>query len=86
MKDFGVEIIDSPWPEVCKEALVADEIKLMIQVNGKLRGQIMVPAHANREEIEQAMLSHPDTIRFVREATVRKVIVVPCKLVNVVAK
>ena len=86
VKDFGVEIIDSPWPEVCKEALVADEIKLMIQVNGKLRGQIMVPAQASREEIEQAVLSHPDTIRFVGEATVRKVIVVPGKLVNVVAK
>lgn len=86
VKDFGVEIIDSPWPEVCKEALVADEIKLMIQVNGKLRGQIMVPAQASREEIEQAVLAHPDTIRFVGEATVRKVIVVPGKLVNVVAK
>ena len=86
MKDFGVEIIDSPWPEVCKEALVADEIKLMIQVNGKLRGQIMVPAQASREEIEQAVLAHPDTIRFVGDATVRKVIVVPGKLVNVVAK
>ena len=86
VKDFGVEIIDAPWPEVCKEALVADEIKLMIQVNGKLRGQIMVPAQASREEIEQAVLAHPDTIRFVGEATVRKVIVVPGKLVNVVAK
>ena len=86
VKDFGVEIIDAPWPEVCKEALVADEIKLMIQVNGKLRGQIMVPAQASHEEIEQAVLAHPDTIRFVGEATVRKVIVVPGKLVNVVAK
>ena len=46
----------------------------------------MVPAQASREEIEQAVLSHPDTIRFVGEATVRKVIVVPGKLVNVVAK
>ena len=58
----------------------------MIQVNGKLRGQIMVPAQASREEIEQAVLAHPDTIRFVGGATVRKVIVVPGKLVNVVAK
>ena len=46
----------------------------------------MVPAQASREEIEQAVLAHPDTIRFVGDATVRKVIVVPGKLVNVVAK
>ena len=86
VKTFGVDIIDAPWPEVREDALVADEIKLMIQVNGKLRGQIMVPAQASRQEIEQAVLAHPDTIRFVAEATVRKVIVVPGKLVNVVAQ
>ena len=86
VETFGTEIIDAPWPEIRAEALVADEIKLMIQVNGKLRGQIMVPAEASREEIEKAVLAHPDTVRFVGEATVRKVIVVPGKLVNVVAK
>ena len=58
----------------------------MVQVNGKLRGQILVPADADRAAIEAAALANPDVKRFVGEATVRKVIVVPGKLVNVVAK
>ena len=61
-------------------------MKYVIQVNGKLRGQIMVAASASREDIEKAVLAHPDVVRFVGEATVRKIIVVPNKLVNVVAK
>ena len=82
----GTELIDAPWPEVNESALEVDEVKYVIQVNGKLRGQIMVPAGASREDIEKAVLAHPDVVRFVGEATVRKVIVVPNKLVNVVAK
>ena len=82
----GTELIDAPWPEVNESALEVDEVKYVIQVNGKLRGQIMVPAGAPREDIEKAVLAHPDVVRFVGEATVRKVIVVPNKLVNVVAK
>ena len=69
-----------------EKALVADELKLVVQVNGKLRGQILVPADADRAAIEAAALANPDVKRFVGEATVRKVIVVPGKLVNVVAK
>ncbi len=86
VKVFGTELIDAPWPVVDAADLVADEIKLMLQVNGKLRGQMMVPAASSREDIEKAAAEHPDVKRFVGEAVIRKIIVVPGKLVNVVAK
>lgn len=86
VKVFGTELIDAPWPVVDAADLVADEIKLMLQVNGKLRGQMMVPATSSREDIEKAAAEHPDVKRFVGEAVIRKIIVVPGKLVNVVAK
>lgn len=82
----GTELIDAPWPEVNESALEVDEVKYVIQVNGKLRGQIMIPTGASREDIEKTVLAHPDVQRFVGDATVRKVIVVPNKLVNVVAR
>lgn len=80
------DLIDAKWPEVDVHALVADEIKYVIQVNGKLRGEMMVPAEFSREEIEKAALANEDAIRFIGDATVRKVIVVPKRLVNIVAK
>lgn len=80
------ELIDAPWPVVNEKALVADEVLYVLQVNGKLRGQMTVPASASKEEIEAAAVANEVVQRFVGEATVRKVIVVPGKLVNVVAK
>ena len=85
-KLYGTELIDAPWPEIDESALVADELKLVVQVNGKLRGQILVPASASREEIEKTAVSAPEVAKFIGEATVRKIIVVPGKLVNIVAK
>lgn len=82
----GTEIIDAAWPNVDEKALVADELMLVVQVNGKLRGQITVAASADRETIEQTALANPDVQRFVGDATVRKIIIVPGKLVNIVAK
>ncbi len=83
---FKSEIIDAPWPVVDEKALVAEEVLYVLQVNGKLRGQMTVPADASREDIEAAAKANADVVRFVGEATIRKVIVVPGKLVNVVAK
>ncbi len=88
--DLGYEamlgdLIDAPWPTLDEAAMVADEHKYMIQVNGKLRGQIMVPASADKAAIEAAALASPDAQKFIGDATVRKVIVVPRKLVNIVA-
>jgi len=83
---FGVDLIDAPWPKVDSSALIADELTLVVQVNGKLRGQILVPADADKAAIEAAALANADVKRFVGEASVRKIIIVPGKLVNVVAK
>ncbi len=66
-------------------ALVESSIKLMIQVNGKVRGQIMLPADADKASIESAALEEPNAQRFTEGKTIRKVIVVPGRLVNIVA-
>jgi leucyl-tRNA synthetase len=78
------DMLDAPWPEVDEAALVQDEIELMLQVGGKLRGAIKVPAAADKSAIEAAALAHPDCIKFVEGKPVKKIIVVPGRLVNVV--
>lgn len=78
------DLIDAPWPEVSEDAIKADELKLVVQVNGKLRGEILVPAEAAQAEIEAAALANPDVQRFTEGMTVRKIIIVKNKLVNVV--
>ena len=80
------ELIDAPWPEASDEAVKADELTLVVQVNGKLRGKITVPSDASQADIEAAALANADVKRFVGELTVRRVIIVKNKLVNVVAK
>jgi len=77
--------IDAGWPSVDESALVQDSIQLVIQVNGKLRGQIEMPAGASREEVEAAARSNENVLRFTEGLSIRKVIVVPGKLVNIVA-
>lgn len=81
---FGDDILDAPWPQVDAAALQKEVLKLVVQVNGKLRGQIEVPANADRETIEKTALAEPNVARFIEGRTVRKVIVVPSRLVNVV--
>ncbi|AHY41365.1 leucine--tRNA ligase [Stutzerimonas decontaminans] len=78
-------IIDASWPKVDESALVQDSLTLVVQVNGKLRGQIEVAAAATREEVEAAARSNENVLRFTEGLTIRKVIVVPGKLVNIVA-
>jgi leucyl-tRNA synthetase len=80
----GTELIDQPWPSVDAAALVQDSIELVVQVNGKLRGHITVSASASREEIERAALGHEAVVKFIAGQKVKKVIVVPGRLVNVV--
>ncbi len=77
-------LVDAPWPEVDEAALRRDEIELVVQVNGKLRATIRVPADADRGAIEAAALADETVRRFV-PGTPKKVIVVPGRLVNVVA-
>ncbi|MFO1326189.1 MAG: leucine--tRNA ligase [Rubrivivax sp.] len=78
------ELIDAPWPQVDERALEQDEIELVLQVNGKLRGQLRVPATADRDAIEAAALAHPECVRFSEGRKAKKVVLVPGRLVNVV--
>jgi len=76
-------VVDASWPEVDESALVKDSILLVVQVNGKVRAKLEAPATASKDELEamgkDAVASHLDGL------TIRKVIVVPGKLVNIVA-
>jgi leucyl-tRNA synthetase len=78
------DLLDAPWPQADKAALVTDEIELVVQVNGKLRGQIRVPAQADKAAVEAAALADATVQRFIAGSPVKKLVVVPGKLVNVV--
>lgn len=78
------DLLDAAWPEVDPAALVQDEIELMLQVNGKLRGSIRVPASADKATIEAMALANPECIRFAEGKPPKKIVVVPGRLVNVV--
>jgi leucyl-tRNA synthetase len=77
-------IYDAGWPEWDEAALVEEEIELVLQVNGKVRGKINVPVAADKAQLEQWALTNDRVLAFIEGKPVRKVIVVPGKLVNVV--
>jgi leucyl-tRNA synthetase len=81
---YGEDILDAPWPAVDEAALEQDEIELVLQVNGKLRGNMRVPREAARETIEKMALTHPSVQKYVNGQPIKKVVVVPGRLVNVV--
>ncbi|HET9340341.1 MAG TPA: class I tRNA ligase family protein, partial [Casimicrobiaceae bacterium] len=78
------DLLDARWPEVDERALVQATVQLVLQVNGKLRGHIVVPAGADREAIEAAARASAEVAKHASGAPVKKVIVVPGRLVNVV--
>ena len=78
------DLLDAPWPQVDPAALVQDTVELMLQINGKLRGALQVPAHADRSVIEAAALASAEFARFGEGHAAKKVVVVPGRLVNVV--
>ena len=78
------DLLDVTWPGVDETALQRDEIELMLQINGKLRGSLMVPANAEKAAIEQAAAAHEQVTKQVAGAAPKKIIVVPGRLVNVV--
>jgi len=82
--NFGGEILDAPWPKVDETALVQDSIEMVVQVNGKLRDKLSVPAKATKDEIEQLAMNSDKVEKHVAGKQVRKVIVVPGKLINIV--
>ncbi|MBZ0095974.1 MAG: leucine--tRNA ligase [Sulfuricella sp.] len=83
LKD-GANLLDAPWPRVDAAALVQDEIELVLQVNGKLRGSITVAKDAAKEAIEQLALANPNVQKFMEGKPAKKIVVVPGRLVNVV--
>jgi len=80
----GTRLLDQPWPAVDKSALVQDEVVLVVQVNGKLRGHILVPASATKEQVEFFALANESVQKFMNGQKPKKVVVVPGRLVNVV--
>jgi leucyl-tRNA synthetase len=82
--EYATEIIDAPWPRADEAALVTDEIELVVQVNGKLRASIRVAAAADKAAIERAAVDDANVQKFVAGQPIKRVIVVPGKLVNVV--
>lgn len=78
------DLLDAPWPEVDESAMVQDEIEYVLQVNGKTRGSVKVPASADKAAIESAAIASPDFAKFSEGKSPKKIIVVPGRLVNVV--
>jgi leucyl-tRNA synthetase len=78
-------IEDQSWPAADSKALEKDALVLAVQVNGRLRGQIEVAVNAAKDECERLALADPVVARFLEGQTVKKVIVVPGKIVNIVA-
>jgi leucyl-tRNA synthetase len=79
------DIISARWPLVDVAALSRDELEIVVQVNGKVRAKLSVAVDADKETLEATALAEENVMRFIADKTVRKVIVVPGKLVNVVA-
>jgi leucyl-tRNA synthetase len=81
---YGEDILTAPWPEHEPAALIEDEVELVVQVNGKKRGDVRVPREADRQAIEAIVLADEKVQKFVSGQTIKKVVVVPGRLVNVV--
>ena len=84
--DANSSVHEQSWPECDEEALKVDNVEIVLQVNGKVRGRLTVPAEATKEELEQIALADANVQAHIGGATVRKVICVPGRLVNIVAK
>ncbi|WP_097460078.1 leucine--tRNA ligase [Mangrovitalea sediminis] len=78
-------IEDASWPVADESAMVRSSLEIVVQVNGKLRARLQVPADIDKDSLQQQALEEPTVLRFTADKTIRKVIVVPGKLVNIVA-
>ena len=84
--DANSSVHEQSWPECDEEALKVDNVEIVLQVNGKVRGRLTVPAEASKEELEKIAMADANVQAHIGDATVRKVICVPGRLVNIVAK
>ncbi|HEX8986838.1 MAG TPA: leucine--tRNA ligase [Rhodocyclaceae bacterium] len=82
---YGDDIFAAAWPEPLAAALEQDEVELVLQVNGKLRGSLRVPAGAPKADIEAAALAHEAAQKYMEGKPAKKIVVVPGRLVNIVA-
>lgn len=80
----GSELLEQAWPQVDASALDVDEVEMVIQVNGKLRGKIMVAKALSKPEIEALAMQSPNVQKFIDGQAVKKLVVVPNKLINIV--
>ncbi len=81
---FGEDVLTAPWPEPDSAALIEDEIELVVQVNGKKRGEVRVPRDADKAAIEQIVLALPFVQKVIAGLPVKKIIIVPGRLLNLV--
>jgi leucyl-tRNA synthetase len=84
--DANSSVHEQSWPECDEEAMKVDNVEIVLQVNGKVRGRLTVPAEATKEELEKIAMADANVQAHIGDATVRKVICVPGRLVNIVAK
>ncbi|WP_337780478.1 leucine--tRNA ligase [Phascolarctobacterium succinatutens] len=84
--DANSSVHEQSWPECDEDALKVDNVEIVLQVNGKVRGRLTVPAEATKEELEKIAMADANVQAHIGDATVRKVICVPGRLVNIVAK
>lgn len=84
--DANSSVHEQSWPECDEEALKVDNVEIVLQVNGKVRGRLTVPAEATKEELEKIAMANANVQAHIGDATVRKIICVPGRLVNIVAK
>jgi leucyl-tRNA synthetase len=81
---FGADVLAAPWPVPDEQALIEDEVELVVQVNGKKRGDVRVPRDADKTTIERIVLALSFVQKAIAGLTVKKIIIVPGRLVNVV--
>lgn len=84
--DANSSVHEQSWPECDEEALKVDNVEIVLQVNGKVRGRLTVPAEVTKEELEKIAMADANVQAHIGDATVRKIICVPGRLVNIVAK
>ncbi len=82
---FGAPVHHQPWPSYDEKAMIVSEVEIAIQINGKVRGRIMIPADLQKEQAEKTLPDHPDVKALVDGKTIRKLIFVPGRLLNIVA-
>ena len=84
-QNFGAPLHHQPWPTYDEKEMAVSEVEIAIQINGKVRGRIMIPADLTREQAEETLPKNPDVKALVGDKTIRKIIFVPGRLLNIVA-